>query len=166
MSFEVRRVPPQATYPLRQQVLRPQQTVDQMRLPGDDRPDTGFLAAIDQTGTVIGTGSVRREPCPWQPERQDAWRLRAMATAPGQRGNGVGGQVLAACLSHVEQQGGGLLWCSARITARAFYERGGFTAHGLEWDEPGIGLHVHMWCEVSGPADPAAEEHGPATRPG
>jgi len=47
-------------------------------------------------------------------------------------------------LDHVADRGGTLVWCNARVPARRFYERAGFTVHGDEWDEPGIGPHVAM----------------------
>ncbi len=148
MNVEVRRVPAETTYSLRQQVLRRHQQIGEIRLPGDDDPDTASLAALDAGGTVVGTANVRREPCPWQPERRDAWRLRGMATTPGAQGAGIGGRVLAAVVAHVEEHGGGLLWCAARTPARAFYQRGGLAVHGAEWEEPLLGPHVHMWCDV------------------
>lgn len=148
MTYEVRRVPAETTYPLRQQVLRPHQTLEEMRLAGDDDPDSGSFAAVDADGRAVGTAVVRRETCPGQPERSDAWRLRGMATAPGMQGRGIGARTLAAVIAHVEQHGGGLLWCNARTPARRFYERAGFAVHGDEWVDPLIGPHVRMWREV------------------
>jgi GNAT superfamily N-acetyltransferase len=156
VSFEVRRVPAEQTYALRQQVLRPHQTLEQMRLPGDDDPDSGFLAAIDGAGTVLGTVSLRRERCPWQPDRPDGWRLRGMATVPDMQGRGIGTEVLSAGIAHVEQHGGGLVWCHARSPARTLYERAGFSVFGDEWEDPVIGPHVRMWRDVPAPSpDPA-----------
>lgn len=148
MSYQVRQVPAEVTYPLRQRVLRPHQAVADLRLDGDDDPDTASLAAVDGTGMVLGTATVRRERCPWLPGRTDAWRLRGMATAPEHQGSGIGTQVLAACIAHIARIGGGLLWCNARTPARAFYERAGFTVHGQEWVDPVIGPHVQMCSEL------------------
>jgi len=149
VSYQVLRVPAEATYSLRQQVLRPHQTLTQMRLAGDEDADTGFLAAVDADGTVLATASVRREACPWQPGRIDGWRLRGMATAPDRQRQGVGGRVLAATVTHVEEHGGGLLWCNARTPAQTLYERAGLVVYGDEWLDPVIGPHVHMWREVA-----------------
>lgn len=71
-----------------------------------------------------------------------------MATADGWRGKGVGAQVLAAALEHVEAAGGGLVWCNARTPAARFYERAGFQVIGEPWDDPEIGPHVRMWRAV------------------
>jgi len=147
----------EATYALRQRLLRPHQTVDELRLPDDDDPETGMFAALTDSGsgsdteTVVATGSIRREHCPWQPERQDSWRLRSMATEPAVRGQGLGTAVLNAALAHVAMLGGGLVWCKARTKALSFYQRAGFVSHGSEWEDPQIGPHVHMWREVIEP---------------
>ncbi|MEP6697712.1 MAG: GNAT family N-acetyltransferase [Pseudonocardiales bacterium] len=150
MTYQVRRVPAETTYQLRHAVLRPHQPVESLRLVDDDAPDTASLAAVDDAGATLGTATVRREICPWQPGRADAWQLRGMATSATRRGQGIGGDVLAAAIAHIEQHGGGLLWCNARTPARSFYERAGFAAYGDHWDDPAIGPHVRMWREVAG----------------
>jgi GNAT superfamily N-acetyltransferase len=135
------------TFPLRQQVLRPHETVEQMALPGDDAGDSAHLAAYDGVD-IVGTASVRREAPPWPTDGGPTWRLRGMATADGRRGQGIGGAVLAAVFDHVRAHGGGLLWCNARIPAVPFYRRAGFVTHGESWDEAFIGPHIAMECQV------------------
>ena len=70
-----------------------------------------------------------------------------MATREDLRGQGIGARVLEACVGHVAARGGGLLWCNARMPARRFYERAGFTAWGEEFESLGI-AHVVMWRMV------------------
>ena len=148
MTVPIERVPAADTIPLRHRVLRSHQDISEVALPGDDDPETGHFAAIDE-GEVIGTASVRREPPPWPPPPPaatlPAWRLRGMATADGRRGEGIGGAVLAAAVAHVAASGGGLLWCSARQPAEAFYRRAGFEVIGEPWDDPDLGPHVAMY---------------------
>lgn len=144
----MRLVPAPLTYPLRQQVLRPHQTLDQIRLAGEDQPDTASIVIVADDDTVVGTASVMRESCPWRLDRSDSWRLRGMATAPEVRSRGLGARLLTEAFAHIEQHGGGLLWCGARTRARAFYERHGFVVHGEEWTEPYLGPQVHMWREM------------------
>ncbi|HEX5365661.1 MAG TPA: GNAT family N-acetyltransferase [Acidimicrobiales bacterium] len=150
-GVRVERVPVARTYPLRALVLRPH-APEHVRLPADDRPDTAAFAALDGD-EVVGTAVAFPEACPWRPAVAGAWRLRGMATAPDRQATGVGGAVLAAVLDHVAAAGGTLVWCNARTTARRFYERAGFQAHGEEWVDPDIGPHVAMWRPV-GPASP------------
>lgn len=153
MDLRVETVPAELTYPLRQRVLRPHQRVDEVRVPGEDGPDTAHIAALSAGGEVVGTAVLVREPFTLMPERGEAWRLRGMATDEALRGRGVGGRVLRHAIGHVAMRGGGLLWCNARIPARRFYERGGFAALGAEWVEPHSGPHVAMWRDVDEPLD-------------
>lgn len=148
LEVTVVRAAPADTFDLRQRVLRPHQRRDEMALPGDDAPDTAHFCALDTTGGIVGTGSVRREAPVWKPRADDAWRLRGMATEPSVRSRGVGSSVLRAVVDHVAAFGGGLLWCHARLPAVDFYSRAGFEARGSPWDDPQIGPHVVMWREV------------------
>lgn len=147
-AVSVSRVPPAITYPLRQQVLRPDSPPERVHLAVDDSPDTASFAARAADGRVVGTAIVFPEPCPWLPDHQGAWRLRGMATDPAYRNAGVGRRVLGTLLDHVAAHGGTLVWCNARVPARRFYEREGFVTHGDVWDDPEIGPHVAMWREV------------------
>jgi predicted GNAT family N-acyltransferase len=78
-----------------------------------------------------------------------------MATVESVRGRGMGRLVLDTLLEHVTRQGGGLVWCAARVGAAAFYQRAGFETRDAPFDLPGIGSHVHMWRTV---------EHAPFDR--
>lgn len=158
----VERVEPRLTFPLRQQVLRPHQSLEELALPDDGEPDTATFAVRDEvTGEVLTTANVRRQAAPpvvvevaaaeGGGADRPTWRLRGMATRPDLRGRGLGRRALEACVAHVAADGGGLLWCSARVPARAFYERAGFAAVGDEFDEPHIGPHVYMYRFVEPP---------------
>jgi ribosomal protein S18 acetylase RimI-like enzyme len=152
-AFTVNRVPVETTLALRQAVLRPNQTIEQMALPGDDDPATAAFAAIDPGGDVLSVARITLEPPPFPsqdlvPPDAPAWRLRGMATRPEARNQGVGSAVLQGCIAHVGSQGGGLLWCNARVPAIGLYRRAGFTTYGDEWVDPEIGPHIVMWRMV------------------
>ncbi len=117
---------------------------------GSDRPGAIVVGAVLRaSGEVVGTAAVAPEEPP--PElaahvaARPAWRLRSMATAPELQGGGVGSAVLRLALDKVRQAGGALLWCNARLPARGFYERAGFSAFGSAWEEEAIGPHIVMW---------------------
>ena len=136
----------EAMLPLRQSVLRPHQTVEDVRFPGDLEPTTGHFGAVLPTGHVVGVVTVMQADAPWGGwGGWGGWRLRGMATAEAIRGTGVGSRLLAAALDHVRANGGRLVWCNARLAAGRFYERAGLLTWGKPWDEPGIGGHVVMW---------------------
>lgn len=149
-------VPAAATYALRQQVLRPHQSVAAMALAGDENPTTIHLATLDDSGQAVGVLRLQPAACPWRPERPDAWQLRGMAVAEHLRGRQLGAALVAAAVAHVAEQGGGLLWCNARVPAEAFYARAGFIAVDDRWDDPDIGPHVGMIRDI--PSDGAARQ--------
>jgi GNAT superfamily N-acetyltransferase len=146
----VERVAADVTYPLRQQVLRPGGPPAAARFDIDNEPSTASFAARTPDGEVVATAVVYPETCPWLPDRAGAWRLRGMATAPERRGRGIGTRVLRAALAHVAASGGDLVWCNARVPARGLYERTGFRAHGMPWEDPEIGPHIAMWLDLGG----------------
>ncbi len=174
MDFEVSSVPAPRTFPLRRAVLRPHQTIAEMALPDDDAPETGTYAAIDAGGEVLGTARVAPAPAPPDvavlagslPDAPPArgWQLRAMATREDLRGCGVGSAVLGRVVRHVAENGGGVLWCNARLGALDFYRRAGLREHGDPWEEPRIGPHVVMWRVVG--AEAAATAAPPGSPPG
>jgi predicted GNAT family N-acyltransferase len=86
-----------------------------------------------------------------------------MATEPARRAAGGGRAVLAAVVDHVTVAGGAHVWCNARVSARRFYERGSFAAHGEPWGDPDLGPHVAMWRAV-GPPGAAAGGGRPEAR--
>jgi SAM-dependent methyltransferase/GNAT superfamily N-acetyltransferase len=127
---------------LREEVLRPGQTGEQLAFPLDDAPAT-LHAAIRADGEVVGTGSVMGDGHPLGPRPGD-WRIRGMATTERMRGRGIGAALLERLELHVRSQGGRRMWCNARIGARAFYERAGFIVEGERFEIPGIGPHLLM----------------------
>jgi GNAT superfamily N-acetyltransferase len=140
----VEAVAEEATLALRQAVLRPHMTIEELAQAGHAGADALWVAAYENgNDEVVGTGSVSRGSPPWAPD-EPAWRIRAMAVAPDRRGRGIGSAVLAALLHHVRVQGGGLTWCNARTPAQGLYARAGFTPHGDVFDIPRIGPHIAM----------------------
>lgn len=150
MQFRVDRVPASVTWELRQAVLRPHQAIDQLALPDDDEVSTGTFAAIDENEEVVGTVRVApaRPPFPLGaevPANASTWQLRGMATREDVRTVGIGTALLNRVVEYVAEDGGGLIWCNARVPATGFYRRGGFVVQGDVWEEPAIGPHVVMW---------------------
>lgn len=150
VKFRVDRVPASMTWELRQAVLRRHQTIDQLALPDDDEMSTGSYAAINADEEVVGT--VRTAPAIppfpvglYAPANSPTWQLRGMATREDVRSAGVGTALLRRVISHVADDGGGLIWCNARVPAMDFYRRAGFVVHGDVWEDPAIGPHVVMW---------------------
>jgi GNAT superfamily N-acetyltransferase len=140
----------EAVRPLRQQVLRPHQTVAEQVYPGDDAPGAAHFAALEGgDGAVLGVASITPEPYPGPGGGAPGdFRIRGMATAPEVRGAGLGTDLLAACLAHARDRGARRVWCNARTPARRLYERAGFAAVGEEFTLPRIGPHFLMVLDL------------------
>jgi GNAT superfamily N-acetyltransferase len=130
---------------LRHAVLRPGRPLERAWFDGDDDPTTVHVAAL-QAEVVVGCATVMRRPF----EGEDAAHLRGMATRHGHEGRGVGTAVLSAVEAAAQEWGVAIAWCNARTSARAFYERAGWTAVTPEFDIPDVGPHVRMTRRLTG----------------
>jgi len=128
--------------PLRQLVLRPHQTLDELVFDGDEHPLALHAGSVID-GSLVGVASVAPQPHPVDGGPRD-WRLRGMAVLADARRTGSGRQLLHACLEHACGHGGRRIWCNARTGAAGFYERAGFSAEGPVFEVSDIGPHVRM----------------------
>jgi GNAT superfamily N-acetyltransferase len=163
----VKRVSAEVVYPLRHAVLRTGKPWADVIYSADTDPLSAHFAAISPDGsTVLAVGSVLpeapewseapdwsedpswQETSEWQGDSSDAngraWRVRGMAVRPDSRGSGLGTEILGRLLAHVASNGGGMVWCTARIAAISLYERAGLVARGDTEVLPGIGAHRVM----------------------
>ncbi|MFP5331776.1 MAG: GNAT family N-acetyltransferase [Acidimicrobiia bacterium] len=136
----VREVEAERTRPLRQQVLRPHQSLDE--LAAEEDPAATWLAALTDDA-VVGTVSVAPEASPDEATAAP-FRLRAMTTATEFRGRGLGAVLLEAALASARAGGADSVWCSARAPVVDFYLRAGFSATSQPYEVPHIGPHVRM----------------------
>jgi ribosomal protein S18 acetylase RimI-like enzyme len=149
-TIEIKPIAPQETYPVRRDVLRPHQALEEQAHPGDDTPQALHVGAFEN-GALVGVASVSREGYgEWN--GADVWKLRGMATRPEVRGKGYGGQILRRCIAHVAAHGGRVLWCNAREDAIGFYQHLGFALTGEVKRIAGRGGRYVMWRRVA-PAD-------------
>ena len=139
MPPAARPVPLEQTRALRQAVLRPYLTVDD--LAEHEPPDSVAFGAFDGDDLVaVGLVGPEGEP--------GAWRIRGMATAPQARGRGAGTAVLGALLRHASAHGATSVWCNARVRAIPLYERAGLRVVSDVFEPPDIGPHVRMELPV------------------
>jgi ribosomal protein S18 acetylase RimI-like enzyme len=140
MTFAIRDVDPAATRPLRQRVLRPHESLEE--LASHEPPGVHAVAAFTDSGELVAAGFVCPDGGP------GAWRVRGMATDPEHRGQGAGAQILDRLVEHAIQQGATRVWCNARTPALRLYERAGFERESEEFEIPGIGPHFVMALRV------------------
>jgi predicted GNAT family N-acyltransferase len=97
--------------------------------------DCLHVLAEDPEGRPIGTARLRGDG--------GSACIQRMAVLREQRGRGVGATMLQALTDAARAQGVRELRLHAQLSARAFYERAGWQAHGEEYLEAGI-PHVDM----------------------
>ncbi|MBL7963978.1 MAG: GNAT family N-acetyltransferase [Flavobacteriales bacterium] len=134
------------TWQLRQQVLRPHQTVEEMDYPNDRNPDSFHLGALDMN-TLVGIASFYKE----KHEGMNGWiqwRLRGMAVDPHFQGKGVGRMLLKFAMDELKVKQVDVLWCNARENAMGFYQAHGFLIHGEPFPIEGIGMHYMMYRRI------------------
>lgn len=143
-------VPTETILPLRWRVLRPNApSPDEARFPEDEIfpnwhigifPGSLLVPRNDQlmccaTFVLTSAGTIV------------AWQLRGMATAPEQRGRGLGRILLSQAEEYIlslSRVAPVILWCNARIEAVGFYEKLGWKKEGIEFIIKGIGRHYRM----------------------
>jgi len=131
----VREVPIAATRPLRQAILRPHQTPEEL---AEHEPAGAFAVGAFDGAQLVAVGFVAPDGEP------GAWRIRGMATVAHVRGRGVGTAVLDALVRHALDNGATRIWCNARTPARSLYAQRGFRVVSDEFELPEIGPHVVM----------------------
>ncbi len=114
-------IPADDTLPLRHSVLWPDKPFDYVRLPDDD---TGqhFGGFVDEQLVAVISLFVDTQT--------NTARFRKFATQPDFQNQGIGTQLLNQVIEQARQAEATQLWCDARLTAAAFYERFGMQAEG------------------------------------
>ena len=137
------------TLSIRQQVLRPNWTIDQCNFEGDQDETTFHIGAF-QDGALIGIATMMRDSsAELTAIDTDQYRLRGMAVLPEYRDQGVGRSILDECIQEVRQRECNLFWCNARIKAARFYTAAGFSKTSeTTFDIPGAGLHFLMFKQL------------------
>ena len=132
----------QEILPMRIKVLRPTGTYQDSIFPGDHEQNTSHLAWI-VNDEILGTGTVIQES-----EAgifgANEWRIRGMAVDADHRKKGIGKNILAALLEHVNKHQGHIVWCNARTPALSLYKHFGFKIYGDEFTLPDVGPHYRL----------------------
>ena len=143
MSLSLKTIKPKETAVLRQSVLRPHQTLEEMVYPNDEIEGATHIGAFEEN-ELVGIVSIYPETEDGNTNQKKVWRLRGMATSPVVRGKGYGKLLVEKALELAREAGGEELWCNARTTACGFYFHFGFQKKGEEFEIEGIGPHYVM----------------------
>ena len=133
--FAVRPIAPAATRPMRREILRPHQTLEEL---AEQEPPGAFAVGAFEGAELVAVGLIGRD------DDAGSWRIRGMAALPRARGRGAGSAVLAALIEHATAAGARRIWCNARVAARTLYERAGLRVVSEEFEVPATGPHYVM----------------------
>jgi predicted GNAT family N-acyltransferase len=129
------------TYELRQKILRPHQTLNEVEFSGDMDSDTYHCAAIVD-GKIVGVASIYKEDLDEKHTAGKGWRIRGMCVEEDFRMRNYGLHLLGNLISHARSKGGEYIWCNARTGALGFYVTEEFEPISEEFQIEGIGAHV------------------------
>jgi predicted GNAT family N-acyltransferase len=127
--------------------LRTRVFVQEQGVPPEIEQDASDATAVhalsrDDAGRVVATGRLLVD--------DGTATIGRMAADSSVRGRGHGAAVLAELHRQAVLRGVTVVELHAQLTARAFYERAGYTVVGEEYDEAGI-RHITMRRELTPP---------------
>ncbi|ABW33370.1 GNAT family N-acetyltransferase [Acaryochloris marina] len=129
---------------LRHQVLRPGLPIAEVIFAEDQDQETRHYGAIHQHGEIICCATLI--PSTWHGE--PAWRLRAMATAPGWRNQGIGTGLIRYLLEDLQESNQARpIWSNARVSSARFYRELGWREVSEQFENGNAGLSVTMLKE-------------------
>lgn len=129
-------IPLEPVWRIRQEVMYPEQTIEQVKLDDDASGIHKGLFEANKLCTVISLF-----------ERGEALQFRKFATIREMQGRGFGSALLNHVFANTKAKGLRRIWCNARTTAIPFYERFGMLAFGDTWQQNGR-LFVKMQIEL------------------
>ena len=145
-SLSIKIITAQDTYAVRHPVLRAGRPIEDCHFDGDDLKTTFHLGLFDSE-TLIGTASFFKASNILFSEKEQ-YQLRGMAILEPFQGKGLGKLILHYCEQELKNLNIPLLWCNARETAVAFYEKLNYKKTGLPFDIKGIGKHYVMFKKI------------------
>ena len=141
--MKIKHIDASETYAIRQQILRPNQNLEDCKYPADYETNSFHLGAfLDNELISIATFSHEIHP---SLQGNHHYRLRGMATIPTFRKQRAGSSLIKYEEVILKKRQAALLWCNARITVTDYYKRLEFHAHDEMFDIHPIGLHQLMY---------------------
>ncbi|MCR8561756.1 GNAT family N-acetyltransferase [Mucilaginibacter sp. BJC16-A38] len=119
ISPSIEQIRPEHTWQLRRDVLYPGKMKHEMEM-DEDADGIHFGAFVDDR--LAGVVSLFQNGSEFQ--------FRKLAVDASMQKKGIGQSLLAQVVKHVEENGGGRLWCNARVDATGFYLKLGFIRTG------------------------------------
>ena len=125
--ISIEQIRPEHTWQLRRDVLYPGKMKHEMEM-DEDVDGIHFGAFTDNK--LAGVVSLFQNGTSYQ--------FRKLAVDASMQNTGIGSSLLAYITKHVEDDGGGRIWCNARTDAIGFYLKLGFVETGDVFSRNGI----------------------------
>lgn len=135
--MEIRRIPAQDTWSLRQEVMWPEKDLDFVKLP-EDKDGTHY--GLFEDGDLISVISLF--------VTGQTAQFRKFATRLNRQGRGYGTELLRFVLEEARQMGVRTIWCSARINKAAYYEKLGLQRTENRFEREGVEYVVMRKCLI------------------
>ncbi len=126
MTWEIKMIRHDMTYALRQEVLWPKKTIEDVIVEGDE---SAVHFGVFHHGESIGVVSLFT--C------GQSMQLRKLAVIQKFQGVGVGTALIQNCISYARKNSASTIWCDARSSAIGFYRKLGFTIDEHEFTKSG-----------------------------
>lgn len=139
----VKKITSQATYSVRQIVLRKGKPIESCYFSGDDDGTTTHFGLF-QEENLIGVASAYKVNNPIFTE-ENQHQIRGMAILEEFQGKGFGEQLLEAAEKYSCNEKSELIWFNAREKAVPFYEKSGYKIIGNSFEITDVGTHFVMY---------------------
>jgi GNAT superfamily N-acetyltransferase len=126
MCIIIRSIHYTETWPIRHQVLWPDQTLDYVILSEDEKGLHYGLFIDDRLTSVVSLFVDNNEA-----------QFRKFATLSEQQGKGLGTALLTYMMQEAKTMGIARLWCNARTEKASFYQKFGFQKTNQEFSKKG-----------------------------
>ena len=127
----IEQIRPELTWRLRQEILYPESGLNEMAMEEDNH---GYHFAAFKDNKIVGVVSLFQKNTDFQ--------FRKFAIAADVQGTGIGKIMLQYLTDFAVTGGATRIWCNARDTAVAFYEKYGFVSTGKLFTRGGFNYEI------------------------
>ncbi len=146
IHIEIKTIPYQETYSVRQIVLRPNRAIETCFFDGDALDSTvhfGLYADGVQAGIL---SLFKNNNAVFEDKNQ--YQIRGMAVLDKFQKKNFGRMLVEYSEEFLKSKDTQLIWFNARASAVGFYKRLGYQSIGEAFDIPDVGTHYVMWIRI------------------
>jgi GNAT superfamily N-acetyltransferase len=130
-EISIEQIRPELTWRLRQQILYPDQQLNEMKMNEDN---DGYHFAAFKDGYIVAVVSLFN--------KANDWQFRKFAVDESVQKMGIGKAMLDHITDFALTTGGTRLWCNARLSAIGFYLKYGFKQTGQIFSKNGFDYEI------------------------